>query len=106
MPLPRGRQLWRFVLSVPVALVMTFAGRPLHASDDASISLEADEIGFDAREGAFSALLPYGKEFKIVLIEPAGSSARLKIFWATKNVKTKRAVCPHPPSIEVVYPDL
>jgi nickel superoxide dismutase len=29
-----------------------------------------------------------------------------EIFWATKNVKTKRAVCPYPPSLEVVYPDL
>ena len=27
-----------------------------------------------------------------------------EIFWETKNVKTKRAVCPYPPSIEVVYP--
>lgn len=29
-----------------------------------------------------------------------------EIFWATKGVKTKRAVCPYPPSLEVVYPDL
>ena len=29
-----------------------------------------------------------------------------EIFWATKNVKTKRVVCPYPPSLEVVYPDL
>ncbi|HTV22540.1 MAG TPA: superoxide dismutase, Ni [Polyangiaceae bacterium] len=29
-----------------------------------------------------------------------------EIFWATKSVKTKRAVCPYPPSLEVVYPVL
>ncbi|MGB0683654.1 MAG: superoxide dismutase, Ni [Magnetovibrionaceae bacterium] len=29
-----------------------------------------------------------------------------EIFWATKEVKTKKAVCPYPPSEEVVYPDL
>lgn len=29
-----------------------------------------------------------------------------EIFWATKEVKTKRATCPYPPSVEVVYPDL
>ena len=29
-----------------------------------------------------------------------------EIFWETKSVKTKRAVCPYPPSIEVVYPVL
>lgn len=29
-----------------------------------------------------------------------------EIFWETKNVKTKRAVCPYPPALEVVYPDL
>ena len=28
------------------------------------------------------------------------------IFWQTKGVKVKRAVCPYPPSLEVVYPDL
>ena len=29
-----------------------------------------------------------------------------EIFWATKDVKTKRAVAPYPPALEVVYPDL
>ena len=29
-----------------------------------------------------------------------------EIFWETKGVKTKKAVCPYPPSLEVVYPDL
>ena len=28
------------------------------------------------------------------------------IFWQTKKVKTKKVVCPYPPSLEVVYPDL
>jgi len=29
-----------------------------------------------------------------------------EIFWSTKGVNTKRAVCPYPPELEVVYPDL
>ncbi|MEM7542276.1 MAG: superoxide dismutase, Ni [Pseudomonadota bacterium] len=29
-----------------------------------------------------------------------------EIFWATKDVATKRSVCPYPPALEVVYPDL
>lgn len=29
-----------------------------------------------------------------------------EIFWDTKDVKTKRATCPYPPALEVVYPDL
>lgn len=29
-----------------------------------------------------------------------------EIFWATKDVAVKRAVCPYPPSVEIVYPDL
>ena len=28
------------------------------------------------------------------------------IFWQTKGVKVKKATCPYPPSLEVVYPDL
>ncbi len=29
-----------------------------------------------------------------------------EIFWSTKDVKTYKAVCPYPPSLELVYPDL
>jgi nickel superoxide dismutase len=29
-----------------------------------------------------------------------------EIFWMTKNVKVKRAICPYPPELEGVYPDL
>ncbi|NKC14735.1 MAG: superoxide dismutase, Ni [Gammaproteobacteria bacterium] len=29
-----------------------------------------------------------------------------EIFWDTKDVRTTRAVCPYPPSMEVVYPVL
>ena len=29
-----------------------------------------------------------------------------EIFWEIKGVKTKKAVCPYPPALEVVYPDL
>lgn len=33
-------------------------------------------------------------------------NAFAEIFWKTKDVKVKRAVCPYPPALEVVYPDL
>tara|TARA_X000000950_G_C13647198_1_gene550125 strand:- start:192 stop:695 length:504 start_codon:yes stop_codon:yes gene_type:complete len=29
-----------------------------------------------------------------------------EIFWSTKDIKTYRAKCPYPPSLEVIYPDL
>ena len=29
-----------------------------------------------------------------------------EVFWASKDVAVKRAICPYPPSVEVVYPDL
>ena len=29
-----------------------------------------------------------------------------EIFWDTKGIETKKAVCPYPPSLEVVYPAL
>ena len=29
-----------------------------------------------------------------------------EVFWASKDVAVKRATCPYPPSVEVVYPDL
>ena len=29
-----------------------------------------------------------------------------EIFWSSKEVKTYKAVCPYPPSLELVYPDL
>ncbi len=29
-----------------------------------------------------------------------------EIFWALKDVKTYRAICPYSPAVEVVYPDL
>ena len=29
-----------------------------------------------------------------------------EMFWAAKDVKTKRVTCPYPPSLEVVHPDL
>ncbi len=29
-----------------------------------------------------------------------------KIFWATKNIKTKKAKAPYAPGLEMVYPDL
>lgn len=44
------------------------------------------------------------REDGLKLVELVNEFAQ--IFWETKSVKTKRAVCPYPPSLEVVYPDL
>ena len=29
-----------------------------------------------------------------------------EIFWASKDVKTYKAICPYPPAQEIIYPDL
>ncbi|NRA64215.1 MAG: superoxide dismutase, Ni [Pseudobacteriovorax sp.] len=29
-----------------------------------------------------------------------------EIFWQTKKIDTKKAICPYPPSLEIVYPSL
>lgn len=44
------------------------------------------------------------REKALALVEEVNRFA--EIFWATKDVKTKRTTCPYPPSLEVVYPDL
>lgn len=44
------------------------------------------------------------REDAVKLVELVNQFA--EIFWQTKNVKTKRAVCPYPPALEVVYTDL
>lgn len=44
------------------------------------------------------------KEAGVALLEKVNRFA--EIFWATKDVATKKAVCPYPPALEVVYPAL
>ncbi len=44
------------------------------------------------------------REDAVELVELVNKFA--EIFWETKGVKTKRAVCPYPPALEVVYTDL
>ena len=44
------------------------------------------------------------REDALALVELVNEFA--EIFWTTKSVKTKRATCPYPPSLEVVYPVL
>ena len=44
------------------------------------------------------------REDAVKLVELVNQFA--EIFWQTKDVKTKRAVCPYPPALEVVYTDL
>ena len=44
------------------------------------------------------------REKALALIERVNRFS--EIFWATKDVATKRSVCPYPPSVEVIYPDL
>ncbi|MEM7469442.1 MAG: superoxide dismutase, Ni [Pseudomonadota bacterium] len=44
------------------------------------------------------------REKAIALIDAVNRFA--EIFWATKDVKVKKATCPYPPALEMVYPDL
>ena len=44
------------------------------------------------------------KEAALQLLEKVNRFA--EIFWEVKGVVTKKAVCPYPPSLEVVYPQL
>lgn len=44
------------------------------------------------------------KEAALDLLDKVNRFA--EIFWAIKEVKTYRAVCPYAPAVEVVYPDL
>ena len=44
------------------------------------------------------------RETGLKLIELVNEFADM--FWQTKGVKTKKATCPHPPSLEMIYPDL
>jgi nickel superoxide dismutase len=44
------------------------------------------------------------KEAALQLLEKLNRFS--EIFWETKGIATKRAVCPYPPSLEVVYPQL
>jgi len=44
------------------------------------------------------------REKALELVEQVNRFA--EIFWATKDVATKRATCPYPPALEVVYPAL
>tara|TARA_B100000809_G_scaffold131230_2_gene129045 strand:+ start:28363 stop:28857 length:495 start_codon:yes stop_codon:yes gene_type:complete len=44
------------------------------------------------------------KDAALQLLEKVNRFA--EIFWETKGVSTKKAVCPYPPSLEVVYPQL
>jgi len=59
------------------------------ASDDTgAIAIADDEIFLDHHSGEFGSPLPYGKEFKVAIIVPAGSSATLTM----KDVEGE--VCP------------
>lgn len=44
------------------------------------------------------------REKALTLVQQVNRFA--EIFWATKNVATKKSICPYPPSVEVIYPDL
>ena len=44
------------------------------------------------------------RDAALELLEKVNTFA--EIFWKTKEVSTYRAICPYPPSVEVVYPDL
>tara|TARA_Y100000991_G_scaffold204916_1_gene180811 strand:- start:575 stop:1075 length:501 start_codon:yes stop_codon:yes gene_type:complete len=44
------------------------------------------------------------REHGLKLVELINKFA--EIFWTSKGVKTKKVICPYPPSLEVIYPDL
>ena len=44
------------------------------------------------------------REVGVKLVELVNDFAQM--FWESKGVKTKRLVCPYPPSLKVVYPEL
>lgn len=44
------------------------------------------------------------KESTLQLLEKVNRFA--EIFWEIKEIKSKRVICPYPPSLEVVYPQL
>ena len=44
------------------------------------------------------------REAGVKLVELVNDFAQM--FWESKGVKTKRLVCPYPPSLKVVYPEL
>jgi nickel superoxide dismutase len=46
----------------------------------------------------------FNREDAVKLVDLVNQFA--EIFWETRNVRTKRAVCPYPPALEVVYTDL
>jgi len=44
------------------------------------------------------------REAGVAFVEAVNQFA--EIFWATKNVKTKKAKAPYAPALEMVYPEL
>ena len=44
------------------------------------------------------------KEAALQLLEKVNRFA--EIFWEVKGIETKKAICPYPPSLEVIYPQL
>lgn len=62
------------------------------------------ELTHDIMMKASAAKQGINRADAVALVELVNKFA--EIFWETKGVKTKRAICPYPPSLEVVYPDL
>jgi nickel superoxide dismutase len=62
------------------------------------------ELAHKIMQKASAAKQGINREDAVALVGLVNEFA--EIFWTTKSVKTKRAVCPYPPSLEVVYPVL
>ena len=54
--------------------------------------LKASGCSLSIERGAAEQLLEKVNEFA-------------EVFWSTKNMATKKVICPYPPSVLVVYPD-
>ena len=65
---------------------------------------EIHELTHSIMMAASKSKQEINRDQTLKLIEKVNRFA--EIFWATKDVKVKRAVCPYPPSVEMVYPDL
>ena len=65
---------------------------------------EAHELSHGIMMLASQCKQSVSRDKALELVEAVNRFA--EIFWATKDVNTIRRVCPYPPSVEVVYPDL
>lgn len=65
---------------------------------------ELHELTHEIMMAASQAKQHVNRDMALNLIDKVNRFA--EIFWAVKGVPVKRAKCPYPPQVEMVYPDL